>query len=531
MGTRRTTQRSTRTRRRRVALGERRASGHHHHGPQSKGLEYEVVFCPFLWQARPVERPPVLAHVAEDRVVYDCGSDHLDRHRALAETERLAEDLRLTYVALTRARRRMIVAWGAIGRGTASAASALAYLLHRRQGRLTTTEQGPIDEATWVEASIREVKGAVEGWRDDLAALVAAHPDRMALADVPDQPVPVTRRDVTDEAVADLRPLAVPAVAWDRLVPWRISSFSSLARGGEREAPDHADPSAISARTAADHGEPQGLFAFARGPRAGDCLHRIFESIDFRRLGRPDVVTAARRELERSRLDDPAQHPAPLDPERAVLDMLDAVLGSPLPLETFALAEIGRAERLVEWSFHITLAPIVPCALADIFRRHASTPWAHEYADRLERLGRQRIEGFLTGFVDLVFERDGRWFIVDWKSNYLGDHSAAYGQDAMTSTMIEHHYILQYHLYLVALRRFLRERSPSFDARRDLGGAFYIFLRGVERRAAPTVTPASRQLDLFAEGTAPTTTGDDTTRGIFRDRPAPELLDALEAWL
>lgn len=516
---------------------------------KSKGLEYEVVFCPFLWQGRPVAERPVLAHVTDDRVVYDCGSENLEAHRALAEAERLAEDLRLAYVALTRARRRTVVAWGPVGRGPASAASALAYLLHRRQGRLAPADSSPIDEATWVEGALAEVRARKDHWFRDLQTFVGDHAEHMGLAEIPESDDGEGFDVETDEesedrsedlgvGTADLHAVPIPDVTRLRLVPWRISSFSSLARGGEREMPDHADP-AVPALAAAESKPvaPEGIFAFARGPRAGDCLHRVLEAIDFRRLGRPDTAAAVRRELERFRLDEPSQHLAPLDPERAVLDMLDAVLASPLPGESFALAEIGRADRLVEWQFHLPLRPIAPRELGDLFREHAATPWAAEYAERLDRLGRYEIEGFLTGYVDLVFAREGRFFLVDWKSNHLGDHAAAYDLDAMTTAMLEHHYPLQYHLYAVALRRFLRERIPDFDPARDLGGAYYVFLRGAERRAALSPTPASRQLDLFAASES--TSGDSTdpaaadgaVRGFFHDRPSVALLDALEARL
>ncbi|MEM8996438.1 MAG: UvrD-helicase domain-containing protein, partial [Acidobacteriota bacterium] len=140
---------------------------------KSKGLEYEVVFCPFLWQARPVEREPVLVHESPERLVYDCGSERLGRHLQMAEAERLAEDLRLVYVALTRAKRRCYVAWGPIGRGPRSAKSGLAWLLHRRQAVIGGADA---DTARRVADGLAEAADRSDAWLADLRALVDSAP-------------------------------------------------------------------------------------------------------------------------------------------------------------------------------------------------------------------------------------------------------------------------------------------------------------------------------------------------------------------
>ncbi|MCG8460609.1 MAG: PD-(D/E)XK nuclease family protein, partial [Holophagales bacterium] len=246
--------------------------------------------------------------------------------------------------------------------------------------------------------------------------------------------------------------------------------------------------------------EPErGIFAFSRGPRAGDCLHSIFEKIDFRAVETPVAEATVRDVLRRFRLHEARHHargngvPPAFEPPAAVLEMLRAVMTSPLPGERFRLGQIGRSKRLVEWQFYTPMmaggaapdAPVeTPAAaeldLAGLFRRHARAPWGKAYAERLAALDGATSRGFLTGFVDLVFEHGGRWFVVDWKSNYLGPTADSYGLDAMTSAMVEHHYLLQYHLYVAALDRYLAERLAGWDYERGFGGVFYVFLRGVE---------------------------------------------------
>jgi exodeoxyribonuclease V beta subunit len=105
------------------------------------------------------------------------------------------------------------------------------------------------------------------------------------------------------------------------------------------------------------------------------------------------------------------------------------------------------------------------------------------YAARLEQLGFIPLRGFLKGFVDLVFRHDNRWYVVDYKTNHLGDTRSAYARDSMIEVMRHEHYVLQYHLYTVALVRHLRVRVPDFDYERDFGGVFYLFLRGMPEGA------------------------------------------------
>ena len=112
------------------------------------------------------------------------------------------------------------------------------------------------------------------------------------------------------------------------------------------------------------------------------------------------------------------------------------------------------------------------------------------------------MRGFLTGFVDALCVQDGRWFVVDWKSNHLGDRVEDYGPEALWSSMTEHHYVLQYHLYVLALHRHLAARLADYDYDRDFGGVAYVFLRGL---------------------------GGPGDLGVYEDRPPRPLVEALDA--
>ncbi len=122
----------------------------------------------------------------------------------------------------------------------------------------------------------------------------------------------------------------------------------------------------------------------------------------------------------------------------------------------------------------------------------------------IENLEFSPLRGYMKGFIDLVFEADGRFYLVDYKSNWLGAEPAAYRRSRLDEAMARESYVLQYLIYIVALHRYLRLRLPDYDYERHFGGVFYLFLRGMD--------PAL---------------GSDC--GVFRDRPSLALVEALDA--
>ena len=128
---------------------------------------------------------------------------------------------------------------------------------------------------------------------------------------------------------------------------------------------------------------------------------------------------------------------------------------------------------------------------------------ASGYADRLRHLKWQQYEGYLTGFVDLITEANGRYWIIDWKSNHLGNTPSCYGPESLLAAMHSHDYVLQYHLYVLAWHRHLRARLPAYDYDTHFGGVSYAFLRGAQP---------------------------NETSGMFYGRPPRQLVDAMDAW-
>ena len=165
----------------------------------------------------------------------------------------------------------------------------------------------------------------------------------------------------------------------------------------------------------------------------------------------------------------------------------------------FRLSRVPRRDRLNELEFYFPLKTISSLSLKSIFSRHCRK--ADLYSDFPERMGRLEfspVKGFLKGYIDMVFQFQGRFYLVDWKSNLLGRSAEDYNQEAMVKAMARNHYFLQYHLYTLALDRYLRLRLPGYDYQKHFGGICYVFLRGVDPERG-------------------------SHYGLFRDRPSVEL--------
>ena len=448
---------------------------------KSKGLEYPLVFCPYLWDAHtlPDRGDGVEYHDEAYRPVVDFRPDARNDAgiRQRVRVERCSEDLRLVYVALTRAVHRCYLVAGCCGdrQVTASARSVLNWLV----------AGDGLAPAQWFDSRLG-VDDIAQAW----SRLAAGAPAAISVAALPaGTGAPLETLRPAAEAIAVL-----PAP--DRIPPgWRMGSFSAMLQGaGERPAADHDVD--VEAPAAVEAAGDDDILGFPRGMDAGTCLHAMFERADF---ADPQTwLPAVRSAL--------ALHPQALPGadakarlERMALSMLDDVVRTPLPAG-FALRDIPRGRRLDELEFHLPSRGLGAAALGRVLQRfgYAAPP-----------LGFGPLEGYLNGFIDLVFEHGGRYYLLDWKSNHLGPGPASYGPQPVEAAMAAHGYHLQHLLYVVALDRYLALRLPGYDRAAHLGGVLYLFVRGVR----PGWRVGAQQA------------------GIFFHRPAHEAIDALSALL
>jgi exodeoxyribonuclease V beta subunit len=467
---------------------------------RSKGLEYPVVLCPFLWQVPSGEQGPRRLGVRwQPPGASDPQLDlHLSRHwgagfaarRQQREAE-LAERERLAYVAATRARQLLVLAWG----------PAAGQQANPLQPWLFSSE--PLGDAD--HDSVGDRSDA--DWLDRLQHEIAAR--QLPLAVLSGRGAPVHWQPPPASGPDTLALGPVPRHGFDS--SWGRSSYTSWTRGSHGAAPAaleegretdglvaelDLEPAPASGVQDADDETNGPLASFPRGAGAGDCLHRILEQFAF---DQPAGLQAelVGRELERAGIA--ADQLAPL------LEGLERLRLTPLgePLERCYLAQVPQQQRLHEMGFDLPLALVKAAELAQAFIDHPGGPFGAGYGASLAQLPIAS-RGFLTGSIDLAFAQGQRWWVLDWKSNWLGERDAAgqprrcgprhYGTGAMASLMAANHYPLQAHLYLVALHRYLRWRLPGYDPATHLGGYVYVFLRGV-----PGPTTASEVPGVFVE--------------------------------
>jgi exodeoxyribonuclease V beta subunit len=253
---------------------------------------------------------------------------------------------------------------------------------------------------------------------------------------------------------------------------WSIQSYSGLIAGAAEEAPDHD-----AVELAAEPAEAEELDEFARLPRGttlGTCVHEVFELMDFtgsRETWTPLVETSLRR------------HQLPVELWRdTTLRLLERVMTAPLNADgnTFRLCDVPPGRRINELEFFLPLRGFNVPALQQAFARHAVDVPVADWPTRVADLGFEAGDGFLHGYVDAIVEHSGRYYLLDWKTNWLGPAAAAYTVATVNRAMRGGFYVLQYHLYAVALRRYLRLRRPEADFAAAWGGVFYAFLRGID---------------------------------------------------
>ena len=428
---------------------------------KSKGLEYPIVFLPFCWAEFGGKEETALFHDEKTgRVVLDIGSPELAANKARAAHESLAESLRLLYVALTRGKHRTYLVWGAF---KDAGESAVHYLLHPKA-------QAARGQVALGDAAILEELGRLAEGSGGAIEVV---------------PMPAADREPYRPQAAAGTSFSFRRFSGTIARDWRVASFTSLATRHHHaaELPDRDEGNCAEPPTTRG-GDPAGIFAFPRGAKAGIFLHEIFERLDF---------TAHKHALEPLVTELLDRHGFAAEWCGVVCSMVQNVLQAPLGEERFTLAKIGMERRFTELEFFFPLSQVSSERLRDTVARYSERTGAGSgellfdtfpvnMAGLFSRLSFAPVQGMLRGFMDLVVEHGGRYFILDWKSNHLGNRVEDYDQPGMRREMEQSLYPLQYLLYTVALDNYLRLRIPDYDYDRHFGGVFYLFLRGVNRR-------------------------------------------------
>lgn len=257
---------------------------------------------------------------------------------------------------------------------------------------------------------------------------------------------------------------------------WRIASFSWLTAEGH-DSPADRDPILQTVKSDEEGRippvEPFSVLAFPRGREAGTCLHKVLE-LGCVPVGKTDSTVAQIQAVL-------ADFAIAGDFAPGLATLLSNVETAPLTADAdpFTFGESLVGERVVELEFNLPLASISSDDLVAVLRRHAQE-LSPGFLQAMEHLEFSSVEGGLRGFIDLVFRARDRFWIVDWKSNYLGKAKSDYDQPAMDREMNARLYPLQALIYTLAVDRWLQLRLPGYDYETHFGGVRYFFLRGID---------------------------------------------------
>ncbi|GAA5053221.1 UvrD-helicase domain-containing protein [Nocardia callitridis] len=456
----------------------------------SKGLEFPFVYLPFAWDSAKNPYPATLLfHDESGARVLDVGGQEATGYaerRSRSEAEEAGEELRLLYVALTRAMCQ-VVAWWAPTAGTAS--GPLHRMIFGRPDRGSTVPPRATVPAD--DSAARTLRDWAHDARGTISVTEVAGPAEL-----------VPRRVRVSDGHT-----ALAAASFDRVIDqhWRRTSYSALTAAAhgptavaelEQHDPrgpldEPAEEPTLDEEAPAPIGQPSLMNGLPYGAEFGTLVHGVLERIDTDATDLDAQVHARCAEAV-------AELMADMDPAE-LATALSAVLRT--PFDGITLADIASGDRLNELDFELPLAggdeqaatSATLGAIAELLRAHLpADDVLVDYADELAALDGIPLRGYLTGSIDAVLRvtENGvtRFVVVDYKTNRLGTGDLTvehYTGERMTAEMTRSHYPLQALLYSVALHRYLRWRLPDYDPATHLGGARYLFVRGMVGPGTP----------------------------------------------
>tara|TARA_R110002124_G_scaffold286453_1_gene467393 strand:- start:5917 stop:9438 length:3522 start_codon:yes stop_codon:yes gene_type:complete len=437
----------------------------------SKGLEYPIVFIPFLWdnfEKKNNKSYSILEyHDTSNILQIDVAPKNNVEGRESAQSELLADALRLSYVALTRAEAACFIPFVAHKEITNSSLLAMISgadaLLNGKKN-----QDAKLDEFYSYLTEL-DTKGGISFLRSSEIQETSSAKSSES-----------TQKELFDSINYALKEFE----RHDLHEFSRIVSFSSLTSSKEmNETVKDYDQLEFSSSSKNDINElvdELTKYTFPKGSITGNLLHNIFEHLDFQHPETQDEIIKA--QFDSSGLDG------------KWLPVLNEWIKQSLTHELtdhIQLSKLSSSNVLKEMEFHFPVKDINIEQILKIIRNSSS-----KVADRAS------ISGFMKGFIDLIFQHEGKYYILDYKSNHLGIESEDYNQEALKDKIISSNFDVQYHIYSLALKLYLEQRLPNFEFEKHFGGVFYFFLRGMEES--------------------------EIGSGVFFDKPGSAVLNNLE---
>lgn len=409
----------------------------------SKGLEYPIVFCPYFWHQAKKKRGRdrcVICHDTDGRQVVDFGSALQDEHEEMEAFEEKAEDLRLLYVGVTRASLRCYLMWGDIRASstTPSCQTALGHLLFA--GAAMEYEE----QYAAIQTQCRVAKGVhlvILNEKDGEGSRIVASED-------------------TDKDYICRKP-GQRSLHTDR----QMSSFSALSQLSEYQGGLEVGKSGGDGDVIAYHHLPAG-------PAFGNAVHDCLEHLSFSciREGNPKdlLVETVRNTCSRYGVQVKAEELISL--LKDVVSTPCTMPGTPGEKEEFCLADLDDNDVLKEMGFYLHVDRVTTAQINNLL----------EDEKGVAPLSYKAFKGYLTGFIDLLFRVNGRYYIIDYKTNHLGAGKELYSPERLENSMASHNYGLQYWIYSVVVHRYLKKVLSNYSYGHHFGGVMYLFVRAMD---------------------------------------------------
>ena len=398
----------------------------------AKGLEYAIVFCPFLWQRGTrllQENSKISCHINNEMIV-DLGSNQFEQHRLLALDEELSEDLRVFYVAVTRAKYRCYINWADVRTKDKPNNSAMAYLL---------------DFST---ADFSEQQKKLQSFSTNQPASFEYR-------------VLQTEQEITSVRQQQLlgNELCYQQRHRSLYTHWQMSSYTALSALSINDAPELPDDKAREDDTVKVIEQDDN--ELPRGATTGNVIHDLLENISFSYLAQDNDISQ-HRDKSCLRYGLKTSMPELID------QLLKSTVNTVLTDEeaSFSLKDLNEQQCLKEMPFYLSMKTMDISLINSILKD----------CPAYQPLSEKKLCGYLTGFIDLICEYKGKYYVMDYKSNSLED----YGQDSLVQAMREHNYGLQYWIYTLVLHLYLQQRLPDYCYEKHVGGVKYLFVRGMD---------------------------------------------------
>ncbi len=446
---------------------------------KAKGLQYPIVFCPFLWYARSNTDKEFIFHNESGELFLDIGSEQIQENKKLFKEEELAESLRLVYVSLTRAINRCYIITGKIN---GSENSGLSYLLFPNDSCKSSANRSDINILKYPDI-IKRIKN-LENESDK----------NIKYLEHENHPYKEYRPESLHEQKLKLRTADIT-----RTHDWKITSFSSISHSLKNkyvldpnfglDYDNNIDNNIAKFDPEENTLDYKSIHTFPKGAKTGRLIHSLFEDIDFNENTKEQIDVLIKDRLISYDYDEAWA--------ATIFSMINNVLNKSLGKEQIQLSNIKKQNIIKEMEFLFPLNPIIRKDIENYFKEIIKTNDIYEnktsnkasgnilsknadlILSRISELSFNPLKGYVKGFIDLIFKYDDKYYIVDWKTNYLGSSIEEYNNENISKVIVEEYYFLQYYFYTLALHKYLSINLKDYSYSSHFGGIFYIFTRGI----------------------------------------------------